>query len=76
MWKKLKPSNYVRYFGTYLDEYLNWSPHINLLSQKLVKAKAKLCKLRHLFSVATIKSVYCAIFIPIFHMFVLNGVRI
>ena len=24
--KKIKPSNYVRYLGIYLDEYLNWSP--------------------------------------------------
>ena len=43
--KKLKPSNYVRYLSPYLDEYLNWSPHINHLSQKLVNANAMLCKL-------------------------------
>ena len=38
--KKLKASNYVRYLGIYLDEYFNWSPHINHLSQKLVKDNA------------------------------------
>ena len=43
--KKLKPSNYARYLGIYLDEYLNWSSHINHLSLKLVKANAMLCKL-------------------------------
>ena len=57
-----KPSNYVRYLGVYLDGYLNWSPHINHLSQKLVKANAMLSKLRHLVNVATIKSIYYAIF--------------
>ena len=72
--KKLKPSNYVRYLGIYLDEYLNWSPHINHLSQKLVKANAMLCKLQHFVIVATIKSML--FFIPIFHMVVLHGVRI
>ena len=60
--KKLKPSNYVRYLGIYLDEYLNWSPHINHLSQKLVKANAMLCKLRHFVNAATTKSIYYAIF--------------
>ena len=60
--EKLKPSNYVRYLGIYLDEYLNLSPHINYLSQKLVKATAILCKLRYFVNVATIKSIYYAIF--------------
>ena len=48
--------------GIYLDEYLNWSPHINHLSQKLVKANAMLCILQHFVNVATIKSIYYAIF--------------
>ena len=43
--KKVKPSNYVRYLCIYLNEYLNWSTHINHFSQKLVKANAMLCKL-------------------------------
>ena len=60
--KKLKPSNYVRYLGIYLDEYLNWSPHINHLSQRLVKANTMLCKLRDFVNVATIKLIYYAIF--------------
>ena len=60
--KKVKPSNYARYLGIYLDAYLSWSPHINHLSQKLVKANAMLCKLGHLVNVVTIKSIYYAIF--------------
>ena len=60
--KKVKPSNYVIYLGIYLDEYLNWSPHINHLSQKLVKANAMPCKLWCFVNVATIKSIYYAIF--------------
>ena len=59
--KKLKPSNYVRYLCIYLDEYLNWSPHINHLNKKLVKANAMLCKLQHFVNVATTKSIYYAI---------------
>ena len=59
--KKLKPSNYVRYLCIYLDEYLNWYPHINHLNKKLVKANAMLCKLQHFVNVATTKSIYYAI---------------
>ena len=62
MGKKLKQSSYVRYLGIYLDEHLNWSPHINHLSQKLVKASTMLCKYRHFINVATVKSIYYAIF--------------
>ena len=54
--------NHVRYLGIYLDEYVNWSPHINHLSQKLVKVNAMLCILWHFVNVATIKSISYAIF--------------
>ena len=60
--KKLKPSNHVRYLGIYLEEYLNWSRHINFLGQKLVKASAMFCKLSHFVSVVIIKSIYYVIF--------------
>ena len=60
--KKLKASNYVKYLGIYLDEYLEWSHHGNYLSHKLVKASAILCKLCHYVNEATIKSIYYAIF--------------
>ena len=56
--KKLKPSNYARYLGLYFDEYLNWSTHINHLSQKLVKANPMLCKLQHFVNAVTIESIY------------------
>ena len=61
--KKLQASSYVKYLGIYLDEYLDWSPHINHLCHKLVKANAMLCKLRHCVIKAIIKSIYYAIFL-------------
>ena len=60
--KKLQASSYVKYLGIYLDQYLDWSPHVNHLSHKLVKANAMLCKLRHYVNEATIKSIYYVIF--------------
>ena len=32
--KKLQASSYVKYLGIYLDQYLDWSPHVNHLSHK------------------------------------------
>ena len=59
--EKLQASSYVKYVGIYLDEYLDWSPHINHLSHKLVKANAMLCNLRHCVNEVSIKSIYYAI---------------
>ena len=60
MWEKA--SNYVKYLGMYFDEYLDWSPHVNHLSHKLVKANAMLCKLCHYVNEVAIKSIYYAFF--------------
>ena len=43
--KKFQASSYLKYLGIYLDEYLDCSPHIEHLSQKLVNANAMLFKL-------------------------------
>ena len=60
--KKLELSNQIRYLSVYLDEYLNWFPYINHLSQKLVKAYAILCKIQRFLSVAIVRSIYQALF--------------
>ena len=31
---KFTPVDYIRYFGMYLDEFLDWSHHIEELSKK------------------------------------------
>ena len=59
--KKLQASSYVKYLGIY-DEYLEWSPDVNHLSHKLVKANSMFCKLCHYVNEAIIKSIYYAIF--------------
>ena len=60
--KNLQASSYVKYLGIYLDKYLDWSPHVHLLSHQLVKANAILSKLRHHVNEDTIKSIYYVIF--------------
>ena len=56
------PQTFDTMRAAYLDEYLNWAHHINYLGQKLVTASAMLCKLRHFVNIATMKSIYYAIF--------------
>ena len=36
--KKHQASSYVKHLGIYLDQYIDWSPHVSNLSHKLVKA--------------------------------------
>ena len=38
--EKTPTSSYVKYQALYLYQYFDWSPHINHLSHKLVKANA------------------------------------
>ena len=51
------PNNQKNQNSIYLDEYLDWSPYINHLSHKLVKANAMIFKLDHYVNEATIKSI-------------------
>ena len=61
--EKIQESSYVKYLGIYLDEYLDWSLHMNHLSHKLIKANAMPnCKLCHYVNEVTIKSIYYAVF--------------
>ena len=58
----MQASSYLKNLGIYLNQYLDWSSHVNHLSHKLVKANDILCKLCHYVNEATIKSIYYAIF--------------
>ena len=69
--KKLQTSSSVKYLGISLDKYLDWSPHINRLSHKLVKVNAMICKLRYYVHETTIKLIYyviCPSFICLYCM--------
>ena len=46
--KKIYPSSYIKYFGIFLDENLNWTKHISILSNNLRRANGALVKLRPL----------------------------
>ena len=60
--KNLQPSNYVKYLGIYLDPFLKWNYHVDIIAPKLSRACGMLMKIRHYVSESTLISIYYAIF--------------
>ena len=60
--KKLQPSNYVKYLGIFLDPFLKWNYHVDIIAPKLSRACGMLMKIRHYVSESTLISIYYAIF--------------
>ena len=59
---KLRPVDYIKYLGMYLDIFLNWNHHIAELSKKLSRANGILSKLRYNAPLNLCIQVYYAIF--------------
>ena len=59
---KIKPSEYIKYLGIYLDSTLSGKHHCELLSTKLKRANGMLSKIRHYVPMEELKSIYYAIF--------------
>ena len=55
-------SDYVKYFGVFLDDRLSWKMHIDKLSKKLSRAYGMVYKLRHLVSLSSLKLVDYGLF--------------
>ena len=60
--KKLYPVDKVKYLGMYLDKYLSWNYHLEILCQKLSRANGILSRLRHNVPIEICLQVYYAIF--------------
>ena len=60
--KLLRPSNYVKYLGMYIDSNLNWNVNTNILAAKLSRSLGMLSKIRHYVNLETLRSIYFAIF--------------
>ena len=60
--KKLKPVDYVKYLGMYLDKHLSWDMHINQLSVKLSRVNGIVSKLRHNAPLDVCLQIYYALF--------------
>ena len=59
---KLKPVDYIKYLGMYIDKHLNWNQHIDELTKKLNRANGILSKLRYNTTLDICLQVYYAIF--------------
>ena len=60
--KKLYTSHLVKYLRKNLDEYLNWTPHVNQICVKLNKANAMLSKIRYFVNETILRSIYFAVY--------------
>ena len=59
---RLKPVDFVKYLGMYIDKHLNWNHHIHELSKKLSQSNGILSKLRYNAPLEVCIQVYYAIF--------------
>lgn len=59
---RLKPVDFIKYLGMYIDKFLNWKQHVHELSKTLSRANGVLSKLRYNASLDTCLQVYYSIF--------------
>ena len=65
--KVLRPNDFVKYLGVFIDEKLTWSVHINKLSLQLAKHNAMLYQIRdyvteHTLNILYYTAVLCTVF--------------
>ena len=60
--RKLIPSKFVKYLGFYIDPFLKWNHHIDVIAPKLSRACGMLMKIRNYVSPSTLISIYYGIF--------------
>ena len=58
----VRPSEYIKYLGIYLDSTLSGKYQCDILTKKLKRANGMLCKIRHYVPTTELCSIYHAIF--------------
>ena len=58
---EIKRSDHVKYLGVYIDDKMNWSYHINHLTQHLGKSIGFICKIRQYVNEKTTRMLYYAL---------------
>ena len=66
--KKISQADHVRFLGGLLNETLGWKPHLVELSRKLARSVGIFYILRYYVPLDTLKSVYYALFHPLFDL--------
>ena len=59
---RIRPSDYIKYLGIYLDSTLSGQAHCEILIKKLKRANGMLSKIRHYVPYTELRSIYYAIF--------------
>ena len=60
--KPISRSEYVRFLGLLIDEYLYWKCHITELTKKLSRRSCIFLNVRHILSLDVLKTLYYSIF--------------
>ena len=55
---------YVTFLGIFIDEFLTWGNHLNLIKKKLIKRAAIISRIRHFTTPNTLKLIYYALVYP------------
>ena len=58
----VRPTDFIKYLGIYLDSTLSGKYHCEILTKKLKRANGMLCKIRHYVPDTELRSIYHAIF--------------
>ena len=61
-WKRLYPSNSVKYLGIEIDRFLHWHDQVNSIAVKLNRVNALLLKIRNYVNTKSLRNIYFAIF--------------
>ena len=61
-WKRLYPSNSIKYLDIKIDRLLLWHDQVNSISVELNRANSLLLKIRNYINTKTLRNIYFAIF--------------
>ena len=61
-WKRLYPSNSIKYLDIKIDRFLLWHDQVNSISVELNRANSLLLKIRNYINTKTLRNIYFAIF--------------
>ena len=60
----IEEKNYIKYLGIYIDNNLNWAPHIQHITSKISKNLGILFRLRFFLTLNALKQIYYSLVYP------------
>ena len=63
----IEENNHIKRLGIYIDNNLNWAPHIQHINNKISQNLGFLFRLRHFLTSNTLKQIYYSLIYPYLH---------